>query len=141
MSAQPEDFIAPARGELDYGELDASAADAIGAFSGPIRLQYGYPGPKGWGEAHITSNTHRMKLLAGFGHHDAKSFVLHVCENWTCIRPADKGRMMLCQRDRGYEYVVVIQEKVSANGTRFWSVVTAIAGGYRKEPVLYEKPN
>jgi len=136
---RPEDLIAPESGVIDYGRIDADAAASIGAFSGPIRLQRGYPGPKGWGEAHITSNTHRMSLLRGFGFDDAKSFVALVCHEWTCIRPSEKGRVMLCLRRDGYEYVVVVQDKTSAAGNRFWSVITAIAGSYRTEPALYEK--
>lgn len=123
----------------DLGYIDDDAAAALGVTAGPIRLLAGIPGANGFGEAHITSHSSRMKQLNGLGYPTAIAFVSDVARNWTKIALGDKGRLILIHPKQGYDLRIIVVLKPPSDGAPFWSVITAIPSRVERSPVVYER--
>jgi hypothetical protein len=57
-------FVEAPGGGPDFGKIDDEAAAVINKPSGAIRLQEGYPGPKGYGNRHIEGYPDRIRRLS-----------------------------------------------------------------------------
>jgi hypothetical protein len=81
----PTDFLRSASGSIDFGQIDKAAAAAIGSQPGPIRLQYGYGGPKGWGLLHVVTSPRRLDDIRGIGYSDFQDYATDVAQSYTEI--------------------------------------------------------
>lgn len=121
--ANPHEFITVG-GSIDLGEIDAAVAMHCKIAVGPIRLQRGYPGPKGFGNSHVEDNRSRMDRLRGLGFDSFASFASQVAKNYGRIERAEKGRIRIIERTPGYDLELVLDCKDG----KFWTVVTGIPG-------------
>jgi hypothetical protein len=127
----------PSRDSKDCGVIDAAAAKAAGVPEGPIRLLNGWPGKKGWGWRHVTSNPDRVKVIGQRGFATPLAFALAVGQGWEAIHagPTAPGtRITVCMPKDGFDLALALEW----SGT-FWSITTMLpfrSVGYAK---LFEK--
>lgn len=131
----PNILINPARGVTDYGVIDAAAAKAIGRPAGPIRLYNGWPGPKGWGHRHITSNERRLTAIRQLGYIVPEAFALEVAANWTHIHSGPFHDRITIGLKMGLLYPALA---LAWNGA-CWSITTMLPFRSVSYPVIYEK--
>ena len=140
MAPTPKSFvISPLSGDGIFGEITDEIAQAIGVPAGYIHLQHGYPGPKGYGLAHIEENDSRMKMISSAGFANAVDFLAAIAMNYTRICDGRDGRLLLVQKKDRYDLQAVLQCIALAEGTRhYWNIVTAIPKRVVRAPVLFE---
>lgn len=76
------DFMTAPGGGHDFGIITEEAANKLGVAAGPVRLQVGHPGAKGWGARHVTENPERIGRIKGLGFRDLAHFVETVGLAW-----------------------------------------------------------
>lgn len=128
-------FIGAPNGTFDFGEIDDTAAAAINRAGGPIRLQHGFEGPKGFGNRHVEAYAERMRQLDGLGYRTFSSFVWRIAQNFQTIHEGADGKLVLVYRDLGRDLRIVISE-ATGNET-MWTVTTGIPSRVCRDPIIY----
>ncbi len=106
--------------------------------AGPIRLQHGFPGPKGFGYRHVEAYDNRMQQLRNKGFRDFSAFVYDVAQNYDRIQIGNDNRLILIYPKSGFDLRIVLQEK-SLAGLDFWTVITGIPSRVSRFPEIYRK--
>lgn len=73
-------------GTIDFGWITADMAEAIGLHPGPIRLQQGIPGPKGFGNLPVEAYPARIKQLGKLGFRTFADFTSKVADGFLRYR-------------------------------------------------------
>jgi hypothetical protein len=127
-------LTSPALGTVDFGILPDHIARAIGHRAGPIRLQWGIPGPKGFGNSHVEGYPDRVKQITRLGFRTFASFAAKVATNYTKV--LDGGypdKLSLVLRDQGHDLQIIIRD----NGA-FWGITTGLPYRVARGKVLWE---
>jgi len=133
-------FLPCPTGSLDFGEIDLVTASALGVPAGPIRLQVGYPGPKGFGSRHVEENANRMKQLAQIGFANFTSFAHAVAQKYQAVLAGDPvSRFQLVYRDmfdgRRFDLRLIIQPETDGS-VQFYGITTGIFSPVARGKVL-----
>jgi hypothetical protein len=139
-------------GTTDFGWITADVAAITGRQPGPIRLQQGIPGPKGFGNLHVEAYPARIKQLGNLGFHTFAAFTSTVAKGFTRITEAGAAnRVGLVMPYQGYDLQLIVQYDREG----FWSVTTGLpyrvargrilhtisrTGGSEPSPRLSEAP-
>lgn len=110
-------------GSIDFAVLDTPETRAANIAIGPIRLQVGYPGEKGFGYLHIQQRADRIKQIQGAGYPGAPEFCLAVARKFTSVGSVRDGRLVLVWETAHYEHQLILQW-VGEGG--FWTIVTGV---------------
>jgi len=130
----PETIILGPGGVRNLGLVDDAAAKTAGVPEGPIVLQEGYPGPRGWGWRHATGNARRVKEINERGFATPLAFACAVAASWTRLHDCGDGRISVSWHEKGFELAVALRWK-----GQFWSITTMLPFRVHHYPVLYEK--
>jgi hypothetical protein len=101
----------------------------------PIRLEYGIPGPRGYGYAHVVSYEGRLKQFQKLGYQTFEAFAHFVATNYTHIYPGkEPGRYQLACHPPGYSFFIIVQM-----GTRqqSWTITTGLPSRRIKEAYIW----
>jgi hypothetical protein len=115
-------FVSCPTGGLDFGKVSGEGGIAAGIRCGPIRLQVGYPGSKGFGFLHIQAYSERVKEIAGLGYKSVAEFCAAVGSNFTIIGAARDGRIVLVWKTSYYDLQLIVQWQEEG----YWTIVTGI---------------
>lgn len=133
-------FLVAPNGTEDFGFIDVAAAAVINAPPGPIRLQHGYPGPKGYGNRHVEAYADRMEHLRGIGFGTFAAFAYDVGQNYQTIRQANAPRFFVVYRkltDNGIFDLKLVVEPQTANRVTVWNTISGIFAPRDRSPILY----
>jgi hypothetical protein len=108
-------------GGIDYGVLAKEHTESFGLPNGPIRLQVGYPGEKGFGHLHIQGYADRVKQIQGLGYKSVYEFCFAVAANYTVVGRAKDGRVVLVWKTSTYDLQLIVQWNED-----HWTIVTGI---------------
>jgi hypothetical protein len=129
-------------GSIDFGNIHKTVATSLGINEGPIRLEEGYPGPKGYGNLHVEGYEDRMKAIRGISYKSFAEFAFGICQNYTKIGKGDDGRLLLIWPrlvPAGvFDLRVIIQHTNDATDA-YWTIVTGIFSRVARCEILYEK--
>ncbi|HUM08544.1 MAG TPA: hypothetical protein VLT37_06690 [Acidocella sp.] len=90
----------------------------------PIKLQYGYEGPKGYGLLHVEGYSSRIKQLQGLNFGTFEAFAHSVATGYTHIYAAkDPNRFQLAYHQPGYSYYIVVQ---LCDDPLSWTITTGL---------------
>jgi len=117
----PGDFVKCPAGHEDHGLIEPEHAKIAAIEPGPIRLQYGYEGNKGFGYLHVQGMEDRMRQIAGLGFKDFAAYSSAVAKHYTRICRGGDGKLVLVWPKDGYDLTLVLQKKDG-----FWTVVTGL---------------
>ncbi|PCI38027.1 MAG: hypothetical protein COB46_12335 [Rhodospirillaceae bacterium] len=131
----PFEFILTSSGRDELGEIPHEVAVGIGYHNGPIKLQRGFPGPKGYGFLHVEKNARRMQLLSDFGFGGFLQFCEFVAQHYDWIGKAKKDRLIIVREHDGYDFCLFIEHKIK--GTDHWSIVTGLPKRISREEKLW----
>lgn len=110
-------------GSMEFGVITEHMAENLGHPAGPIRLQQGIPGPKGFGYRHIETAEGRLNQLRRLGFHTCQSFVYAVAQRFQKIgEGGGPNKLALVYRDQGHDLQIIVQH----NPGGFWSVTTGL---------------
>ena len=109
-------------GQYDLGYLEEGDASAIGQPAGPVRLQAGIPGPKGFGYRHIRDAQGREAKIKGLGFASIEAFSAAVAKNYHKIFDAEDGKIALIFNSKGYDLGLILRYSQAG----FWSITTAL---------------
>lgn len=114
-SDQAEQFVAAPNGSVNFGEITAGQAKAIGRQAGKIRLQQGEhrADGTGYGLAHIEAKHGKQIKNAGF--ESVEQFVSRVAESFDQIRTS-KGRQLLVAINGDRQGVMYVQLEPAQRG-------------------------
>ena len=132
---EPSDFVSCPAGP-DFGQIDNPVAVAIGRQPGPIRLLYGVPGPRGFGQRHVEGMTGRMKQIQSFGFATFVDYAYYVCRAYQWITTGDRDRLIIVRPRDHYDHTVVIQLD---SERRHWSITTGLPKRMQRGVKLWEK--
>lgn len=107
--------------EVNFGYITDKIASELSVSPGPIRLQQGIHGPRGFGKWHIESTPGRMAQISNLGFPSCERFVYSVARNFQRIGDARDGKLALIFSKNEHDLQVIIR----FNRT-FWSVVTGL---------------
>ena len=125
----------PKVGGLNYGMIDGPETKAAGLTCGPIRLQVGYEGPKGFGFLHIQAYADRVKQIKGLGFTSVAEFCYAIASNYSVVGKARDGRIRVIWK-RTYDDLELVLEWKEAG---HWNIVTAVPTRVaRKYELIYE---
>lgn len=130
----PKTLILGPAGLRNLGLIEPAAAKAAKVNSGPIVLQQGYPGPRGWGWVHVTGNADRVKQIASRGFPTPLAYACAVASNWKSLRQGEAGKIAVFWPIDGFELGLALTWKA-----KFWSITTMLPFRSNKQPVLYER--
>jgi hypothetical protein len=92
-------------------------------FAGPIRLQQGIPGSRGFGKFHIETHPGRLEQIRRLGFASCEDYVREVAAGYQWIGRADEAdKLMLVFRHQEHDLRLVIRWEAKT----FWSVVTGL---------------
>jgi hypothetical protein len=122
-------------GGIDFGHIAPEVAALIGRPPGPIRLQRGIPGPKGFGHDHIATAEGRLTQMARLGYPDCAAFVHAVARNFQRIGEGGApNRLALVFRHQGHDLQIIVQHATAG----FWGVTTALPYRVARCRLLWE---
>lgn len=124
---------------IDFGHITSDVAAAVRQSPGPIRLQQGVSGPKGFGNLHVEDHAPRMMQLKNLGFESFRAFVDFVCCDFTKVGeggPSQLARLALIRPYREYDLQIIIQW----NSNNYWSVVTGLPYRVARSRILYVVP-
>lgn len=130
-------FLRCAAGNIDFGRIEAEAAAAMKAPAGPIRLEEGYGGSKGFGNRHVEDYPSRMRQMRDLGFPTFAQFAEEVARNYTKIGEARDSRFFLIHPKAGFDFRLVIEYCAADGG--FWTIVTGMPYRVARCPILFEK--
>jgi hypothetical protein len=110
-------------GSVDFGFILREHAELIGIQSGPIRLQEGYPGSKGFGRLHIEGYPDRVAQFTNLGFTGLLDYVHFVATGYEWIGLANDQRYAVVRRKLGHDLALILQWHQT---DCFWGVVTAL---------------
>lgn len=123
-------------GSLDFGAIPDDVALSLGIPSGPVRLQYGIPGSKGFGLRHIEDNPGRMQQFNNIGFNGVAHFVLSVASHYDHIAEVPtESRIALVRRHLEHDCALILQ----FNTGGFWSVTTALPYRVSRRKLLWSR--
>jgi hypothetical protein len=128
-------FVSCPTGGETFGIIDGEAVRTAGLKPGEIRLQRGYPGPKGFGCLHVESYADRIKTICGLGFRDFPHFCAAVAQRYSKIGKAERGRLALIMSHAGYECWLITEYKEPAS---FWTVVTGVVSRTARYELICE---
>jgi hypothetical protein len=131
---EPFSFVQCPAGHVDHGLIEDAHAALAGVQPGPIRLQIGYSGKKGFGYLHVQGMEDRMRQITGMGFKGFGPYCSEVAKNYTRICQGDDGRLMLVWPKDGYNLELVVEWKEGG----FWTVVTGLPKRVERAKVLCE---
>lgn len=111
-------------GSYDLGYIDDSVAAKIGVTGGPIRLQVGYPGPRGFGNLHVEAHTPRIKQLKELGYGSFLLFCAEVAQNYEAIQQGENDRLILIREKLGRDLRLIVE--YCNQGDAFWTIITGM---------------
>ena len=121
-------------GTIDVGWITADRAEIIGHHPGPIRLQQGIPGPKGFGNLHVEAYPARIKQLGNLGFHTFAEFTSRVAKGFTRITEAGAvNRVGLIMPHQGYDLQLIVQYDREG----FWSLKAGLPYRVARGRVLH----
>lgn len=129
----PYSFVKCPAGQVDLGVIENEHAGTAGVQGGPIRLQIGYSGKKGFGYLHVQGMEDRIKQLAGMGFKSFGPYCSEVAKNYTRICQGGGGRLILVWHKDGYDLELVVEWKGG-----FWTIVTGLPMRVERATVLCE---
>jgi len=132
----PTAFVSTGSGSKDFGFLETEDAQLINRPAGPIRLQHGYPGPKGYGRLHVEGNDNRMKQLAGLKFSTFSGFAEATCSCYTHIYAGDGDRLIFVREVSGRNWCIVAQYNEQH---KCWSISTGIVRRVERTELLLQK--
>lgn len=132
----PDEFLKTPSGSDVFGYVDHSVASDIGYHNGPIKLQNGYPGEKGYGFLHVEGNDRRMKQINGFSFSNFCDYAHFVSSEYDWIGLGENGRLILVRNCDGYELSLIIQHRPKDG---YWSIVTGIPRRVTRAEKLWER--
>jgi len=101
----------------------------------PIQLQYGYPGPRGYGYLHVQSNEPRIKQLKNLGFSNFEAFAHLVASNYSHIIDCEQpGRVSLVYDVPGYSFILPVQ---MVPDKTYWTIITGLPTRRKKETPLW----
>lgn len=109
-------------GGTDLCQLDHPDFVKAGYNKGPVRLQVGFPGAKGYGLAHIEDYSDRVKQIQGLGLRTVQAFCEQVAANYTHIGRVRDGRVVLLQKTPAHDLQLVLEWKDEG----YWTIVTGV---------------
>ncbi len=123
-------------GALAFGAIPADVATAVGIPSGPVRLQNGIPGSRGFGLRHIEDNPGRMQQFLNIGFNGVAPYVLAIASNYEHIaEDPTASRIALVRRHLEHDCVLIVQY----NAGGFWSVTTALPYRVSRRKILWSR--
>jgi hypothetical protein len=128
-------FSAVPGGGSDYGIIASGVANCCGISPGPIRLQYGYAGSKGFGLRHVEDYPRRMEQLRGMGYGSFSDYCLKVAREFQRVERLENGRFALICRRGAYDLWIVIQYDAAG----FWTIVTGLPKAAQEKEVLWRR--
>lgn len=139
--ASPEEFIVRQDGSTAFGEITSTIAAATNGLvkPGEIRLQVGWDQDgRGYGLAHIKKREAQLHKL---GYNSAEDFVTDVARNFDRIHQESRdGRILLVRSGDRFGTMPVDLELVPVNGTPYYTVVTALPVGQKRQGYVNKKP-
>lgn len=142
MSLDPKHLLLAPNGSHDFGFVDAASAAAMGARPGPVRLQRGYPGKKGYGNLHVETVADRMSQLAQIGYGRFVPFAYDVCQAYGWVARGNRpDRYLLVERRMcgGHRFDLrVIVEPDQRDGEYYYNIVTGLFSPIERSPVICE---
>jgi hypothetical protein len=104
----------------------------------PIKLEYGYPGPQGYGYAHVISYEGRIKHFQRLGYPSFEAFAAHVACNYSHVYfGKEPGRYQLACHVPGYTFFIVVQWN---EGCQSWTITTGLPSRrIKEEPIWVRK--
>jgi hypothetical protein len=118
-------------GQIDHGLIAPEHAAKCGVQPGPIRLQIGYPGKKGFGFLHVQGNEERATNFSGMGFRGFADYCSGVSKNYTRICQGEDGKLVVVWPKGGYDLQLVLQWRGG-----FWTVVTGVPKRVERSPKL-----
>jgi hypothetical protein len=126
----------PSGGEI-FGLVDGDEIKAAGIAPGFLRLQVGYPGPKGFGLRHVESYDDRMRTISGLGFKNFPHFCEAIGKGFTKIGKGDRGRLLLIMEHQGYAVWLIVELR-NPESDPFWTIVTGVINRLARCEVLCE---
>jgi len=120
-------FLPAPGGGIDFGQIDEPTGQTIDRNHGPIRLQHGYGGEKGFGNRHVETHSQRVRQLNGLGYRTFSAFVFEIAQNYEIIQVGEADRLVLVYPKAGYDLRIVVAES-DHEGEFFWTVITGRVG-------------
>jgi hypothetical protein len=109
-------------------------ARIVGLHPGPIRLQQGTPGPKGFGNLHVEAYPARIKQLGNLGFQTFADFTAHVAKGFVNMTEAGAAnRVGFVAPYLGYDLQLIVQYDTEG----FWSVTTGLPYRVARGRVLH----
>jgi hypothetical protein len=108
-------------GRVDLGVVDGAEIASVGLRAGPIRLQVGYPGPKGFGFLHIRGYPDRVLQIQGMGYKSVVEFCAEIASNFTIVGRARDERIVVAWRTPYYDLQLILEWKEN-----YWTIVTGV---------------
>jgi len=128
-------FVNVPGGGLDFGHVREDDAATLGVKGGPIRLQQGIPGSKGFGNLHVESYPDRMRQLQSLGYASCAAFVLAVGANYQRIgEGGGSGKLALIYQNCGHDLQIIVRY----NDAGFWGVTTGLPYRVARCKILLE---
>jgi len=131
VTNDPYSFVKCPAGHVDHGLIERADAEKAGVQAGPIRLQIGYPGKKGFGYLHVQGMDDRIRQINGMGFKDFGAYCSGVAKGYTRICQGDEERLVLVWPKEGYDLQLVLEWKDG-----FWTIVTGVPKRVDRSPKL-----
>lgn len=127
--------------DYDFGYISNDIARSIECSPGPIRLKYGYPGPKGFGLNHILGNERRMHQLKVNGFSRFESFAYSVCQAYGTIRDGGAGKLVMVKTGliEGNLLDLRLILQFHQGDEDHWGITSGIIAKVSREPALFER--
>lgn len=130
----PQTIIQGPGGLRNLGVIESDAATVANIPPGPIVLQEGYPGQRGWGWRHVTSNPERVGQIKARGFATPLAYACAVAANWTLLHEGEGSRIAVVWPKGGFALALALEWKGA-----FWSITTMLPFRAYNRPTLYEK--
>lgn len=132
-----QDFLECPTGGVIFGLVGGPEVREAGITAGEIRLQSGYPGPKGFGCLHVEGYADRIKTICGLGFRDFPHFCAEVGTRYGRVGRAERNRIALIMAHDGYECWLIVEWKTTAE-QQFWTIVTGVVSRTARCDIICE---
>ena len=131
----PAEIFLSFGGSIDLGHIDNAAATVIGCRPGPVRLQQGFAGPRGFGALHVEGHEPRVKMFRELGYESFLAFCAEIATSYELMQAGEGGRLILVRSRMGRDLRLIVDHRAHEGG--FWTVITGMPYRVSRAKVLY----